>query len=108
MKQIVRSICLALLLLVIPMSAYAAPQKVSYTGGDGSSFEKAVVIHGANELTGVDAEYDYLAQHYPGYHRGKQSLSFHGKRHFDVLEFTTAGGKKRTIHFDITEFFGKF
>ena len=70
MKQIVRSICLALLLLVIPMSAYAAPQKVSYTGSDGSSFEKAVVIHGANELTGVDAEYDYLAQHYPGYHRG--------------------------------------
>lgn len=108
MNQTVRSICLAFVLLVIPMIAGAAPEKVTYTGGDGSSFEKAVVIHGANELTGVDAEYDYLAKRYPGYHRGKQSLSSHGKRRYDILEFTTTGGKKMTTYFDITEFFGKF
>lgn len=108
MKSTVRLICLAFAMMVIPMIARAAPQKISYTGGDGSSFEKAVVIHGANEMTGVDAEYDYIAQHYPGYHRGKQSLNSHGKRRFDVLEFTTGDGKKMTIYFDITEFFGKF
>lgn len=108
MKQIARSICLAFLLLVIPTIAHTAPAKLTYTGGDGSSFEKAIVIHGATELTGVDAEYGYLAKHYPGYHREKQSLASHGKRNFDVLEFKTADGKKMAIYFDITEFFGKF
>ncbi|MEZ0257244.1 MAG: hypothetical protein ACAI37_18325 [Chthoniobacter sp.] len=90
------------------MAAHAAPSKVSYSGGDGSSFAKAVVIHGATEQTGVDAEYGYLAKHYPGSRSGKQSLTAHGGRHFDLLEFTTADGKKRQIYFDITEFFGKF
>jgi hypothetical protein len=108
MKESLRSVCLALLLLVIPMIAHAAPSKVTYTGGDGSSFEKAVVIHGANEQTGVDAEYDYLAKHFPGYHRGKQMLTSHGKRSYDVLEFTTADGKKMRVFFDISDFLGRF
>ena len=108
MKFCLRSICAAFLLLMIPMAAHPAPSKVSYSGGDGSSFETAIVVHGATEQTGVDAEYNYLAKHYPGYHRGKQSLTSHEKRNFDILEFTTADGKKMLIYFDITEFFGKF
>lgn len=108
MKPYLRSICAAFLLLLIPMAAHTAPSKVSYSGGDGSSFEKAIVIHGATEQTGVDAEYGYLAKHYPGSRSGKQSLTSHEKRNFDVLEFTTAEGKKMLIYFDITEFFGKF
>ena len=108
MKHLLRSICFAFLLLVIPAIGQAAPGKITYSGGDGSSFEKSVVIHGATEQTGVDAEYAYLAKHYPGYRRGKQTLGSHENRQFDILEFTKADGKKLTIFFDITEFFGKF
>lgn len=105
MKQLLRVIYL---LWMVPVIALAGPPKISYSGGDGSSFEKAIVIHNATEQTGVDAEYNYLAKHFPGYHRGKQSLSNHDKHAFDVLEFTTSDGQKKTIYFDITEFFGKF
>jgi len=81
---------------------------VSYSGGDGSSFEHAIIVKAPNEQTGVPAEYAYIARHYPGYHRGSQSLLGHGKRAFDVLEFTTKEGKKKTLYFDITSFLGKF
>ena len=86
--------------------ALANPQ-ITYAGGDGSSLEKAIIIKGATEATGVHAEYEYLAKHYPGYKRGRQSLSSNKGRAYDVLEFTTADGRKMVIFFDITEFFGK-
>jgi len=108
MKSHFSSLVVAFVLLAVGVVAQAAPPKITYSGGDGSSFEKAVAIHGATEQTGVDAEYDYLARHFPGYHQSRQSLTSHEKRRYDVLEFTTANGAKMTIYFDITEFFGKF
>ena len=84
----------------------AAPP-ISYAGGDGSSIEKAVIIKGGDEESGVQAEYTYLARHFPGYKMGQQSVSSKGKHSYDTLEFTTAKGEKKTIYFDITAFFGK-
>lgn len=84
-----------------------AQAEISFGGGDGSSFEKAVVIKGATEATGVKAEYAYLREHFPGYTMGKQALVNHEKRVYDVLDFTTKDGAK-TVYFDITGFFGKF
>jgi hypothetical protein len=98
---------LAMVFLCAAHSSLAKPPGISYAGGDGSSFEKAVLIKGATEETGVHAEYEYLQKHYPGYRRGGQSLQSSKGRSFDVLELTTADGKKMTIYFDITEFFGK-
>jgi len=83
------------------------PVGVSYAGGDGSSIEQAVVIKGATESTGVHAEYVWIAQRYPGYRRGTQSLRASGGRQYDVLEFTTASGEQKRVYFDITDFFGK-
>lgn len=108
MKSRLFSLVVAFVFLVAGLVAQAAPPKITYSGGDGSSLEKAIVIHGATEQTGVDAEYNYLGKHFPGYHQGKQSLISHENRRYDVLEFTTANGAKMTIYFDITEFFGKF
>lgn len=85
----------------------ASPPAISYSGGDGSSLEKAVIIKGATEETGVRAEYSYIEKHYPGFKRGAQSLQNSKGRMFDAIEFTTADGKKKTIYFDITDFFGK-
>ena len=94
------------LLLVTPL-ANARPPRITYTGGDGSSLEKAVVIKGGTEETGVHAEYEYLDKHFPGYKRGGQSLQHVSGKAYDVLEFTTANGKPKTIYFDISDFFGK-
>jgi len=91
----------------------AAPQTfaknpIAFSGGDGSTLEKAVIIKGATEATGVDAEYAYLQKHFPGCRTGSQSLQNVKGKAYDVLEFTPTGGKKQTIYFDITAFFGKF
>jgi hypothetical protein len=83
------------------------PRAVSYFGGDGSTFDKAIVIVADSEKTGVDAEHDYIDKHFPGSHRGSQSLLQRGGKSFDVLEFGAADGKQRTLYFDITSFLGK-
>lgn len=74
----------------------------TYAGGDGSSFEKAVIICGSTVLSGPRAEYTYIEQRYPGYQRGRQSLKEHNGRSYDVLDFTMADGVSNTIYFDIT------
>ena len=80
----------------------------TYTGGDGSTIDQAVVIKGAtDEETGVKAEYTWLRQKYPGYHRGGQSLMGKQGRHYDKIEFTTVDGHSLSTYFDITDFFGK-
>jgi hypothetical protein len=74
---------------------------------DGTSFEKAIVINAKNEMDGVNAEYSWLRNHFPGYKMKSQSLSSKGSKSYDVLHFLTSEGKEMTIYFDITKFFGK-
>jgi hypothetical protein len=84
-------------------------QSVSSTGEkDGSSFEKAIVINEKSESKGVDAEYAWLRQNYPGYHMERQSLTFNNGKSYDILKIKTAEGKKKDVYFDISNFFGKF
>jgi len=85
-----------------------APQGVTYAGGDGSGYAEAVIIQAPNEDAGVKAEYDWLAQRYPGYKRGQQSSIEHDGKMYDLLEITTAKGEKKAVYFDITSFYGKF
>jgi hypothetical protein len=104
--KLIRIVC-ALLLLGVGSMALAKGPAITFAGGDGSSIEKAIIVKGATEETGVHAEYEYLQKKFPGYKRGMQALQNVKGRAYDMLEFTTADGKKRTIYFDITEFFGK-
>lgn len=68
--------------------------------GDGRSMETAwQVIHIGEE---------YLTLAYLDYEAGDQSLVFGlDDRAFDVFEVTDAEGKKRTVYFDVSAFFGK-
>ena len=81
---------------------------VSFAGGDGSSFEKAIVMKAPDMVTGVLAEHSYIAKHYPGYQRGTQRMEQKDSKTFDIVEFTTGEGQKRTLYFDITSFADKF
>ena len=82
--------------------------QVTYAGGDGSSCETAILIHGAsNEQDGVAAEYDWLKKKFPGFAMQRQSLIECGGHPADKMEFSTADGQARTVLFDINEYFGK-
>jgi hypothetical protein len=74
---------------------------------DGSSMAHAIPIHAPDEKTGVTAEYHWIAEHFPGYKRGGQSLLHDNGRFYDAIDITTANGERRKIFFDITDFFGK-
>lgn len=82
----------------------AANSPVRYAGGDGSSYDNAVMILGANMLSGVVAERDYIQQRYPGCELRKQSLHEHDRRRFDLIEFVTVAGDEKLIYFDISAF----
>ncbi len=90
-----------------PPKAEIASQGISYTGGDGSSLEHAIVITGAKgESDGVKAEYGWLRQHHPTYRLLRQAVRSAGERIYDQMDITTPEGEK-TVFFEITSFYGK-
>jgi hypothetical protein len=75
---------------------------------DGSSFDKAIIIKEYSEPKGINAEYQWLRDNYPGYKLKQQSLSNNKKKYYDVMDIITSEGKEKTIYFDISNFFGKY
>ena len=87
-------------------SLFAGP--VNFAGGDGSSVESAVLIRGANgETEGIAAEHRYLSSHFGSWFLKRQALINHKGRVYDQMEITDQTGAKRTVFFDITDFFAK-
>ncbi len=94
----------------LPQPAHGA--KITFKGGPGDSPKTAVVISGAsNSLDGIAAEYRYLGQKF-----GRQNVDWHLLRQsvlqqdgkvYDRMELDLKDGRRTTIFFDITEFFGK-
>lgn len=85
----------------------------SYSGGDGSSLEKAVQILGAhNTSEGIAAEYRFIELlHGP---RGREwivegqwLMRGENEGRVDKIVIELRSGEKRTYFFDITDFFGK-
>lgn len=81
---------------------------VSRTENDGSSFEKAIVIQETHETPGIDAEYAWIRNKYPGSHTNSQALVYNKNKPFDILHITTADNNKVDVYFDISNFYGKF
>jgi hypothetical protein len=84
-----------------------APRNLPFRRGDGSSFAKAIVVKAPTDHAGVDAQHDYIAKHFGKWRSiGVKSVE-RNKRLFDIMSFTTADGKKYTLYFDITDYYGK-
>ncbi|MCD8060898.1 MAG: hypothetical protein LUE13_00935 [Akkermansiaceae bacterium] len=83
-----------------------AASRITYKGGDGSSFEKAVVITGAkSSMDGVPAEGKWLKKKYGNYEKLKQGLVQHEGKSYDVITIRTKKGKEVVVYFDISGFF---
>jgi len=79
---------------------------VVHAPADGKSFKTAIVIEEKTETAGVNAEYQWIRDHYSNYKVVKQSLVSSGKKPFDVITIEYADGSKQDIYFDISKFFG--
>ena len=80
-----------------------------FGGGNGDSFETAVVINADNSFIGVEAEYAYIANRCGEPHKEwklqSQGLRAHGGKAYDVLTIALSSGETRTFYFDIAKFF---
>jgi len=85
----------------------AGSQGIQFLGGDGSSLDQALLVHGARgEIDGVQSEYDWLAANRPGWRAMSQELIVRGNRQYDLLHIAK-GSQKADLFFDITEYYGK-
>ena len=85
---------------------------ITFSNNSGESIDDAIVIHNAKtDQEGVDAEYYYLegrlGKKGVDWSLDQQYLNDARDRHYDVMDITLSDGRKLTIYFDITEFFGK-
>jgi hypothetical protein len=88
------------------------PRMMSYSGS-GESIGDPIVIFGVKtDLQAVDAEYEYLAKRFgrkdTDWKLVLQSLLDSGRKKIDSMEIELANGKRLTLYFDITKYFGVF
>ena len=91
--------------------APASPQ-ITFKGGPGDTLETAVHISGAtNSIAGTAAEYTYLRKKFGrenvDWNLFRQSVLRQDGKFYDRLELDLKDGRRKTVFFDISEFFGK-
>ncbi|MDZ4758934.1 MAG: hypothetical protein SGJ10_12455 [Bacteroidota bacterium] len=75
---------------------------------DGSSYEKAIVINEKTETKGVQTEYKWLSEKYPGYTFVSHKLMTYNEQLYDIITIKTRKGEKQELYFEILSFSGKF
>ena len=88
-------------------------ENISFSKNSGESMEDAIIIMGAKgEKDGIDSEYKYLESKYGlkeiDWELELQSLLSEKGKSYDKMDIKLADGTKKTIYFDITNFFGKY
>lgn len=87
------------------------PTMTTWSENSGESLADAVVIDAPSEAAGVRAEYRWLEEHYG--RRGvdweleMQALLRPGDHPYDRLDVQLADGRRVSIYFDISGFFGR-
>jgi hypothetical protein len=100
---------MSLMLVVPPARAQpnASLPAIAYSGGDGSTIRKAIVIEGARSpAEGHAAELEWIRQNLPGATLQSQGR-ITGPPHYDVVTVRLASGAVMDLHFDITAFIAR-
>jgi hypothetical protein len=92
-------------------TSYNQVDNVTYSGGNGSTIENAIIINAQSSFIGIAAEYAYISKKH-GERRSSwelelQSLIEKDGKHFDALHIKLKNGQNLTYYFDISMFFGK-
>lgn len=73
----------------------------------GTSFSNAIVIMVQKERAGLDEEYRWLSNSYPGYSLIRKNHVTRSSKHYDIVRIKTKEGHVKDIYFDCTRFWGK-
>ena len=88
-----------------PHRASAATQQQR---ADGSSQERAAVIHENDTPRGIAAENRWIAQNMPGYRKVGQALIQGQNGIYDRISVVGPHGDRKEVFFEISEFFGRY
>lgn len=78
------------------------------SGGDGSSFDNAIVISDCSNQEGVQQEYKEVRKRFGECRLIRQVLLENEGKMYDKLELELKNGENIDVYFNITDFFGKF
>src|SRR5262245_15875270 len=96
----------AVLAITLPLAAWEAPaSNPAIGGGSGSSHKTAIIVHASSAAVGIRAQDAYLKTHYPGYRFVGHAFALYKSKWYDIVAFIDARGKKRSLYFDISEYF---
>jgi hypothetical protein len=91
-----------------------AREGVTIVGGDGSSFENAIVVHAADLQRAFIGAYEYILLRYRLLQFSTVSIVRYRGNHYHVITFndvTTIGPfphqKKRVFYFDMSDYYAK-
>jgi hypothetical protein len=73
----------------------------------GLSCNSAIVVSATTEQTGIAEENAWIKENYPGAKKVGQSLLTCNGKTADQVDIETANGRKVSVYFDISNFFGK-
>jgi len=95
-----------------PAANQPAKPNIIFKGGTGDKPETAVVISGApNSMAGIEAEYNYLRRKFGrenvDWRLIRQSVLNQQGKVYDRMDLDLKDGSRKTVFFDISEFFGK-
>lgn len=84
------------------------PAATQQQRADGSSQERAVVIHENDTPRGIAAENRWIAQNMPGYRKIGQALIQGQNGIYDRISVVGPHGDRKEVFFEISEFFGRY
>jgi len=91
-----------------PPNLAAPAPNISFEGGDGASCDAPVVIKGAkHEPEGIRAERWWAFTKNPGGAIESQSLTSKNGKDLETFTMVFADGRRKSVCFDITSFYGK-
>jgi hypothetical protein len=73
----------------------------------GLSCNSAIVISATTEDTGIAEENAWIKENYPGARKVGQALTKCNEKPADQVDIETENGRKVSVYFDISNFFGK-
>jgi hypothetical protein len=89
--------------LVLQISV-AAPHAVTLSGGDGSSFRKAVIVNArlADAKAAIAAEREYLVHRFGSWKSTDSQVIMRDAHFYHIVVLVTEEHKKHTLYFDIS------
>jgi len=81
---------------------------VTFGGGNGLSYNTAIIIHARDQISGFGSEFAYIKGHFRDYpYVMKERREVHNNKTYDVVTLASYNWQCCVVYFDVSEFVKK-